>query len=62
MPQGAGPRIAAVVSHGNNLNDCIEECKEISKQINGIQVESFSRGFNSILESIEKLRSWGITF
>jgi hypothetical protein len=59
MPQGAGPRCAAIVSHGDSLDDCIEECKEISKQINGIQIESFTRSFPIIQEKIKTLKSWG---
>ena len=62
MPQQSGPRIGAIVEHGNNLDDLIESCKEISKQIRGIQIESFVSSFPLILEKLETLRSWGITF
>jgi hypothetical protein len=60
MPQGAGPRCAAIVSHGNSLDDCMEECKEISAQFKGIQIESFSRSFPVIKERIATLKSWGV--
>jgi len=60
MPQGAGPRIAAVVAHGNSLDDCMEEAKEISGQLKGIQIEAFSRSFPIAKEKIAKLKEWGI--
>ena len=60
MPQDAGPRIAAVVVHGNNLDDLFEEAKEISGKLKGIQVESFTRSFPIAKEKLKTLASWGI--
>ena len=62
LPQGAGPRVAAVTSFGNSINDCIEECKEISGQLKGIQIESFTRSFPIIKEKIDQFKKWGIIF
>jgi hypothetical protein len=59
MPQGVGPRIAAIVSHGNSIDACIEECKEISSQLKGTLVESFTRSFPIVMEKIETLKTWG---
>jgi hypothetical protein len=60
MPQGAGPRIAAIVEHGDNLDDIIEQAKEDSSQLKGIQIEAFTRSFPIALEKIEQLKEWGI--
>jgi hypothetical protein len=60
LPQRKGPRIAAVVAHGDNLDDAMEECREISGQLKGTQVESFTRSFPIIKEKIETLEKWGI--
>jgi muramidase (phage lysozyme) len=62
LPQGAGPRIAAVVSHGDSLDACMEECADISAQIKGTQVECFTRSFPIIKEKMQTLAQWGITF
>ena len=62
MPQGKGPRIAAIVSHGDSIDDCMEECKEISEQLKGIQVETFVRGFPIMKEKLKEFASWGIKF
>ena len=60
LPQGAGPRIAAVVSYGDDLHSCMEECKEISGSLKGIQVEAFTRSFPIIEEKIGKLKEWNL--
>jgi hypothetical protein len=60
MPQGAGPRIAAIVAHGNSLDDCMEECTEISQCLKGTQIESFTRAFPIIKEKIATLKNWGM--
>jgi predicted RNase H-like HicB family nuclease len=62
MPQGAGPRIAAVVTHGNSLEKLFDEVKEIAGQIKGIQIESFTRSIPIIQENIKQLEKWGIKF
>jgi hypothetical protein len=62
MPQEGGPRIAAVVTQGDNLDDCFDEATEISEKIKGIQVETFTRSIPSLKKTIEKLRSWGVSF
>lgn len=60
LPQNAGPRIAAIINYGDSLDSIIEECKEISGQIKGTQVESFTRAFPIAEEKIEKLKSFGV--
>ena len=60
LPQGAGPRIAAVVACGDTLDALFEECKEVSGSLKGIQVEAFTRSFPIIEEKIEQLRKWGL--
>jgi hypothetical protein len=60
LPQGAGPRIAAVVACGDSLEACMEQCKEISGSLKGIQVEAFTRSFPIIEEKIGNLRKWGL--
>jgi hypothetical protein len=62
LPQNAGPRIAAVVSHGDSLEDCMKECEEISGQLKGSQVESFTRSLPIIKEKLTKLAGWGYHF
>lgn len=62
MPQGAGPRIAAVVEHGNSLQDIIEAAKEDAGKINGLQIENFSRSFDDALDKIKQIKEWGIQF
>lgn len=59
MPQGAGPRIAAIVATGNSVDACMEECKEISGELKGTQIEAFTRSFPIIKEKIGKLKEWG---
>lgn len=62
LPQKAGPRVAAVVTWGKSLDDCMEEAKEISGQLKGIQIEAFTRSFPILKEKIEQFKSWGIQF
>jgi hypothetical protein len=62
IPQEAGPRIAAIVESGNDLNKIIEQVKEDAKQLKGIQIENFSRSFDIALEKIKTLKSWEISF
>ena len=62
LPQGAGPRIAAIVAHGDSLDDCIEECTDISAQLKGTQIESFTRSFPIIKDKMHTLAQWGIDF
>jgi hypothetical protein len=59
MPHGDDPRIAAIVAHGSNLDDCMERCKEISGQLKGTEVESFTRAFPIAKEKIDTLKTWG---
>lgn len=60
MPQDAGPRIAAIVAQGNTLEPLFEEVKEISEQLRGIQIESFTRSIPIAREKLKTLASWGI--
>ena len=62
MSQKAGPRIAAVVEYGDDIDNLIEKCKHYSSQIKGFKVESFTRSFPIALDKIKQLKSWGITF
>lgn len=62
MPQEAGPRIAAVVTCGDDLDGCFAEAEEISLQIKGIQVETFTRSIPVLKESLAKLRDWVVPF
>ena len=62
LPQGAGPRIAAIVAHGDSLDACIEECTDISAQLKGTQIESFTRSFPIIKDKMHTLAQWGIDF
>jgi len=62
MPQKAGPRIAAVVEYGNDLEDLIDQAKEDASQIKGIQVENFSRSFPIALDKLKELKQMGISF
>lgn len=59
MPQHAGPRIASIVATGDSVDACMDECKEISGELKGTQVEAFTRAFPIIKEKIEKLKEWG---
>ena len=60
LPQGAGPRIAAVVAYGDSMEACMEECREIGGSLKGIQVEAFTRSFPIIEEKIKQLRGWNL--
>ena len=62
IPQEAGPRIAAIVEEGNNLDDIIEMAKEDGEKIRGYQVENFTRSFPIAQEKIKTLKSFGINF
>lgn len=63
LPQQAGPRIAAIVSNGNNLDDCFAECEEVSKQIKGIQIETFVSAIPLMKEKLKTFKEeCGITF
>lgn len=60
LPQGAGPRVAAVVACGDDIDGCMEECKEISGEMKGLQLEEFTRSFSIIKDKIEELKGWGL--
>jgi len=62
MPQGAGPRVAAITSFGDSIDGCMDECSEISKQLKGIQIESFTRAFPIIKDKIKQFGEWDIKF
>jgi hypothetical protein len=62
MPQDGGPRIAAVVTNGDDIESCFEEAKEIAGSIKGIQVETFTRAMGDLTENLKKLGSWGYHF
>ncbi|MGA2160061.1 MAG: hypothetical protein ABSG90_12725 [Dehalococcoidia bacterium] len=60
MPQDAGPRIAGIVAMGDSLDPLYDEVKEISEQMKGIQIESFTRSIPIAKEKLKELASWGI--
>jgi hypothetical protein len=62
MPQGGGPRVAAIVTSGDNLDGCFEEAEEISKQLRGYKLETFTRAIPQLKKNLEKLGQWGIMF
>jgi len=62
MPQGGGPRVAAVVTHGDSLEDCFAEAEEISLQIKGIKVETFAHSIPALRKSLEKMKDSGVPF
>lgn len=62
MPQDGGPRIAAAVTYGDDLESCFEEAKEIAGSLNGTQVETFTRAIPELRDNLKKMASWGYTF
>jgi hypothetical protein len=60
MPQGGGPRVAAVVTYGDDLESCFSEAEEISKTLRGFKLETFTRAIPQLRKNIEKLREWSI--
>ena len=62
MPQDGGPRIAAAVASGDDIEALFEECKEIAGSLNGIQVETFTRAMGDLRDNLKKLASWGYKF
>lgn len=62
MPQDGGPRIAAAVASGDDIEQCFEECKEIAGSLKGIQVETFNRAMGDLRDNLKTLASWGIKF
>lgn len=61
MPQSGGPRVAAIVTCGDNLEDCFEEAEEISKTLRGFKIEVFTRAIPELSKNIQKLKAWGVT-
>jgi hypothetical protein len=62
MPQHGGPRVAGIVTCGDNLDACFDEATEISKTLRGCKIETFTRSIPALKESLEKLREWGVQF
>jgi hypothetical protein len=62
LPQEVGPRVAAIVSCGNSLDDCFEEVQEISKQIRGINIETFVHAIPMMKEKLKIFKQWDILF
>jgi hypothetical protein len=62
MPQGGGPRVAAIVSCNDDLEKCFDEVKEISKTLKGTKIETFTRSIDALKDSMKKLASFGIQF
>jgi hypothetical protein len=62
MPQGAGPRMAAIVVHGSNLDTLFGEAEDIAGKLKGNQIETFTRSFKIALDKIEQLKKSGVKF
>jgi len=62
MPQRQGPAFGSIVSYGESIDDCVAEVTEISEQIKGIQVESFTGSADKLKKNLEKFAEWGIDF
>jgi hypothetical protein len=60
MPQGGGPRVAAIVTTGDDLEGCFEEAQEISKTLKGYKLEVFTRAIPELRKNIGKLGGLGI--
>jgi len=54
--------IGAIVAYGDNLDDCMEQVKEIGEQVKGTQVCVTSDSMDVLKGNIETLGSWGIKF
>ena len=61
LPQKAGPIFGAIVSYGDSIDDCVAEVEEISKQVKGQGIESFTGSAEKLQENLKELASWGIT-
>ena len=63
MPQDAGPRVAAIVCHGNkSIEDLFEEAKDIARGLNGVGIEDFSDYVPAMMKQIKQFEEWGIKF
>ena len=62
MPQHAEPLIAAIVSCGDDLNDCFAEALEISGQLKGFKVETPTGAITELQKNITTLAEWGVSF
>jgi hypothetical protein len=60
MPQHGGPRVAAIVSCGDDLEACFDEATEISKTLRGNKIETFTRSIPQLEKNLATLREWGI--
>ena len=62
LPQKAGPIFGAIVTYGDSIDDCVAEAEEISGQIKGQNVESFTGSAEKLKANLEEMASWGIQF
>ena len=62
LPQKAGPIFGAIVVYGNSIDGCVAEAEEISNQIKGKGVESFTGSAEKLKKNLEELAKWGYDF
>ena len=62
MPQNAGPIFGAIVACGDSLEDCFAEVEEISAELKGYKVQTFSGAVPELQKNLDKLEEWGISF
>jgi len=61
LPQKAGPIFGAIVSYGDSIDACVAEIEEISSQIKGQNVESFTGSAETLKANLKELAIWGYT-
>jgi hypothetical protein len=59
LPQKAGPIFGAIVTYGESIDACVAEAEEISSQIKGQQVESFTGSAEKLKKNLEDMAKWG---
>ena len=62
MPQKGGPRVASVVTSGDDMEACFEEAKEIAGEVKGMQIETFSRAIPELRDNMKQMSEWGYKF
>ena len=56
------PSFTARIPYGASIDDCVAEVEEISSQIKGIQVESFTGSAAKLKANLEQFSKWGLQF
>jgi len=60
MPQESGERVAAVVTCGDDLEDCISEAVEIADNLKAFKLQHPGTALPQLRKNIEILADWGI--